>query len=116
MRERTTAVWRSFKVSPGTTSARSTTVSTSRPRHARMIRHVRGQARDGHAGARIRRGGAPADVVDDAPRLPGPELAELLGKRRGVGGEPERFEGEHGGRGVMTVRGRGLRGEPRDDH
>jgi len=38
MRERTTAVWRSFKVSPGTTSARSTTVSTSRPRHAWMIR------------------------------------------------------------------------------
>jgi len=47
--------------------------------------------------------------MDDAPRLPGPELAELLGKRRGVGGEPERFDGEHGGRGVMTVRGRGLR-------
>ena len=84
--------------------------------HARPIRHVRGRARDGHAGARIRRGGAQADVVDDAPRLPGPELAELLGKRRGVGGEPERFDGEHGGRGVMAVRGRGLRGEPRDDH
>src|SRR5207302_5512809 len=38
MRERTTAVWRSFTFSPGTTSARSTTVSTSRPRHAWMIR------------------------------------------------------------------------------
>ena len=35
---RTTAVWRSFTVSPGTTSARSATVSTSRPRHASMMR------------------------------------------------------------------------------
>ncbi len=84
--------------------------------HARTIRHVRGQARDGHAGARIRRGGAPADVVDEAPRLPGLELAELLRERRGVGGERERLDGEHGRRGVMTVRGRGLRGKPRDDH
>ena len=38
MRDRTTAVWRSFTRSPGTTSARSATVSTSRPRHAWMIR------------------------------------------------------------------------------
>ena len=44
------------------------------------------------------------------------QLAELFGKCRGVAGEPEGFDGEHGGRGVMTVRGRGLRGEPRDDH
>jgi hypothetical protein len=84
--------------------------------HAWPIRHVRGQAGDGHAAARIRRPGALADVVDDAARLPGPELTELLGKRRGVGGEPERFDGENGRRGVVPVRGRGLRGEPRDDH
>src|SRR5207245_1929837 len=145
MRERTMTVWRSFTVSPGTTSARSTTVSTSRPRQARMIRrpiageqherldpralvdgraadaealrlvhapaargdrrerlarhripaadldlhdartirHVRRRAGDGHAGTRIRGGGAQADVVDDATRLPGAERAELFGERRG---------------------------------
>src|SRR5437867_4218051 len=56
------------------------------------------------------------DVVNDAPRPPGPELTELLGKRRGVGGESERLDGEDGGGGVMTVRRRGLRGKPGDDH
>src|SRR5439155_1617917 len=70
--------------------------------HARTIRHVRGRACDRHAGARVRRRGADADVVDDPPRLPGPELAELLGKRRRIGGEPECFDGEDGGRGVLT--------------
>ena len=54
--------------------------------------------------------------MDDAARLPGPELTELLGKCRRVGGEPERLDGEHRGRGVMAVGGRGLRGKPRDDH
>jgi hypothetical protein len=84
--------------------------------HARTIGHVGGHAGNRHVGAGIRRGAAPADVVDDAPRLPRLERAELLGKRPGIGGEPKRFDGEHRGRGVMTVRGRGLRRESRDDH
>jgi hypothetical protein len=54
--------------------------------------------------------------VDDAPRPPRPELAELFGEHRGVGGESERFDGEHGGGGVMTMRGRGFRRKPGDDH
>ena len=85
-------------------------------RHARPVGHVRRHARDGHIAARIRRGGAPADVVDDAPRLPRLERAELLRKRPGIGGEPKRLDGEHGGRRVMTVRERGLRGKSRDDN
>ena len=38
------------------------------------------------------------------------------GNAAGSAASLERLDGEHGRRGVMTVRERGLRGEPRDDH
>ena len=41
-------------------------------------------------------------------RLPRRQLAELLGKRLGVAGELEGFDGEDGGCGVMAVRGAGF--------
>jgi hypothetical protein len=83
--------------------------------HARTVRHVGRQASDRHAGGGIRRGDAPPDVVNDAAGLPRLEVAELLGKRRGIGGEAEGFDGQDGRRGVMAMRSRRSRREPGDD-
>ena len=69
------------------------------------------------------RGEPPAPAAAARPTLwrmrcgcHGVELAELLGKRLGVAGELEGFDGEDGGCGVMAVRGARLRREPRHDH
>ena len=84
--------------------------------HAGTVRHIGRQAGDRRAGGRIRRGDASPDVVDDALGLPRFEVAELLGKRRGIGGAAEGLDGQDGRCGVMAVRRRGRRRESGDDH
>ena len=72
----------------------------------------------GDAGSRRRiRRTRPADVVDDASAVAtGVSSPSCSGNAARVAGELEGFDGEDGGRGVMAVRGRRLRREPRDDH